>query len=245
MDLLATADLSITKTDVRDPVLVSDFLIYNMTVTNHGPGQATGVVVTDTLPSGVTFVQVTSSQGSCSGTTTVTCNLGNLNSGASAKMTLFVTPTVTGSLSNTASVSGTKTDPNSANNQATQSTTVNPRLCNGLAATIIGTPYADTLNGTSGPDIIVGLSGNDVISGLDGNDIICAGSGNDIIRGGDGNDLLRGEEGRDTLAGGSGQDRLEGGADNDSLNGGPLNDTCVGGPGTDTATACENISSVP
>ena len=232
----ALADLALTKIDSSDPVIVGDVFAYTMSVTNNGPGTANGVVVSDTLPAGVTFIQAAPSQGACSSTTTVTCNLGSLTNGATATVKLYVIPTAAGVLSNTASVTGTNSDPNNANNQATESTTVNLPTCNGLTATIVGTIGNDTLNGTAGRDIIVGLGGNDVINGLDGNDVIC---------GGKGNDRLRGNAGRDTLEGGSGRDRLEGGAGNDRLNGGTLSDNCIGGPGTDTATACENISSVP
>jgi len=239
------ADLSITKADSVDPVIAGDMLSYTITVKNNGPDMVSNVIVTDTLAPGVTFVQATSGQGACNGTATITCQIGSLNSGANTNVTVFVIPMVAGPLSNTASVSGAGNDPNSANNQDTESTVVNPRLCNGLAATIIGTAGNDTLNGTAGPDVIAGLGGNDVINGLGGNDIICAGLGNDTVSGGEGNDLLRGEGGKDVLNGGLGRDRLEGGAGNDQLNGGFQTDTCIGGPGTDTATTCENISSVP
>ena len=241
----AVADLSLTKIDSLDPVMVGDILRYTITVKNNGPDVANGIIVTDTLASNVTFVQATSSQGTCSGTATITCHIGSLNNGANTSITVFVIPMAVGSLSNSASVSGSSNDPNNANNQDTESTGVTPPLCNGLAASIIGTAGNDTLNGTAGADIIAGLGGNDVINGLGGNDIICAGLGNDRVSGGDGNDLLRGDGGKDILNGGLGRDRLEGGAGNDQLNGGFLNDTCIGGPGTDTATACENISSVP
>ena len=66
------ADLAITKSDSPDPVTVSQPLTYTLTVINHGPSAATGVTVTDPLPSTVTFVSASATQGSCSGTTTVT-----------------------------------------------------------------------------------------------------------------------------------------------------------------------------
>ncbi len=63
--LLGNSDLSVTKTDSPDPVTVGNNLTYTVTITNNGPGGATGVVLTDTLPVGVTFVSATPSQGSC------------------------------------------------------------------------------------------------------------------------------------------------------------------------------------
>jgi uncharacterized repeat protein (TIGR01451 family) len=100
------ADLVLTKADSPDPVTVGQTLTYTLTASNNGPANATGVTVTDTLPSGVTFVSASPSQGNCSGTTTVSCTLGDLNNGSSATVTIQVTPTTEGELSNTASVQG-------------------------------------------------------------------------------------------------------------------------------------------
>jgi uncharacterized repeat protein (TIGR01451 family) len=85
------ADLSIAKTDAPDPAKVNEPLTYTLTITNAGPDEATNVVVTDTLPTGVNFGSVTASQGSCSGTGPVTCTLGTLTNGTTATITLVVT----------------------------------------------------------------------------------------------------------------------------------------------------------
>jgi uncharacterized repeat protein (TIGR01451 family) len=119
------AELAITKTDSPDPVTVGTNLAYTITVTNNGPSAATGVTMTDPLPATTTFVSATSSQGTCSGTSTVTCNLGSVDKGGSATVTLVVTPTQVGGISNTASVAANEFDPNLSNNSATQVTTVN------------------------------------------------------------------------------------------------------------------------
>ena len=64
-----------------------------------------------------------------------------------------------------------------------------PLSCNGLTATINGTPGDDNLIGTEGDDVIAGGDGNDTLVGNGGNDIICGGNGNDELSGGDGNDI--------------------------------------------------------
>ncbi len=74
-------------------------------------------------------------------------------------------------------------------------------VCNGLEATIVGTPGNDVINGTPGNDVIVGLGGNDIINGGNGHDVICGGSGNDTLNGNNGNDTLEGGLGNDTLNG--------------------------------------------
>src|SRR5262249_28753732 len=83
--------------------------------------------LTDTLPSGVTFVSVTPTGPICTQSSgTVTCNVGTLASGGSMSISIVITPTSAGVLSNTANVTATEPDPTSANNSATATTTVNP-----------------------------------------------------------------------------------------------------------------------
>jgi uncharacterized repeat protein (TIGR01451 family) len=120
-----TADMSITKT-APTTVNTSSPMVYTIVATNNGPSPATGVTVTDTLPSGVTFVSATSSQGSCTNSAgTVTCTVGNLASGASATISINATsPSHTGTITNTAKVSATQPDPNTANNTASATTQV-------------------------------------------------------------------------------------------------------------------------
>ncbi len=123
VQVLSFADLALAKTDSPDPAQVGHNLTYTVTVTNNGPNPATGVVVTDTLPGGVNFM---SASAGCTGTTTITCNLGTLAAAASTTVTIVVTPTATGTLNNTASVTSATTDTNSANDSGAVSTTVLP-----------------------------------------------------------------------------------------------------------------------
>lgn len=126
-NVIASSDLSITKTDSPDPITVGQNLTYIINVSNNGPSTATGVTVTDTLPGTVTYVSATPSQGSCTGSVTVNCTLGNMINGASATVTIVVTTTEAGTIYNTASVAGSETDPNTGNNTTLSvPTTVNP-----------------------------------------------------------------------------------------------------------------------
>jgi uncharacterized repeat protein (TIGR01451 family) len=125
-------DMSITKTASPDPVAPGGTLTYHLTVTNNGmpamPATTSGVTLTDVLPAGVTFVSATPSSGSCSGTSTVTCNLGIFPSGATATVDIVVTvvTNASGTLTNTAAVAATTSDPDISNNTATATTTVSP-----------------------------------------------------------------------------------------------------------------------
>jgi uncharacterized repeat protein (TIGR01451 family) len=127
------ADLSITKSGAPNPVVSGNRLTYTLTVTNNGPQDATGVTVTDALPGSLHFNSISSSQGTCTRSTatnpkpkdgTVTCSVGNLANGAKASITIVVTATTPGTLTNTAKVNGNETDPDSTNNSATATTPV-------------------------------------------------------------------------------------------------------------------------
>jgi uncharacterized repeat protein (TIGR01451 family) len=118
------ADLSITNTDSRDPVMVGNNLTYTLTVSNAGVDAAASVVVSDTLPAGATFVSATATQGSCAGAGTLTCNLGGMAAGASATVSVIVTPQSAGTITNAASVTSSTPDHDTSNNSATQQTRV-------------------------------------------------------------------------------------------------------------------------
>jgi uncharacterized repeat protein (TIGR01451 family) len=123
-----TADLSITKTDSPDPVTVGSVITYTLTVTNNGIGVAQSAQVVDDLPSSLTYVSCNSTgSGVCGGTGNHgTVDFSSLAVGSSATITLVATVNGTGgaSISNTASVGATTTDPNPANNTANTTTTV-------------------------------------------------------------------------------------------------------------------------
>ena len=120
-----TADLELTKSDNPDPVLAGGQLVYTINVKNNGPHIALDVVVTDTLPSSVTYVSDT---GSCDATAlpVLTCDLGDMAAGSSTSFTITVTVSASanGTITNTASVTGVANDPNATNNTDSEDTLV-------------------------------------------------------------------------------------------------------------------------
>ncbi|HZN05387.1 MAG TPA: PQQ-dependent sugar dehydrogenase, partial [Pyrinomonadaceae bacterium] len=121
-----SADLSVVKTVSPNPGQVGVPLSYRLAVTNNGPAAATNVTVNDPLPAGVAFVSSTPSQGACSGTTTVNCNLGSVAVGATAVVTIVITPSAQGQLANTATVTAGETDSDSSNNSSSITTFIQP-----------------------------------------------------------------------------------------------------------------------
>ena len=121
-------DVSVVKTASASPK-VGQNLIYGLSVKNNSTiNPATGATVIDTLPSGVTFVSATTSQGTCSGTATVICGLGTLGPGQTATVAIVVRPTSVGSRTNTAGVTTTANDTDTTNNSSSVLVNVGPPL---------------------------------------------------------------------------------------------------------------------
>ena len=130
--VVASADISVDKSDSPDPVLAGDQVTYTITAANAGPSTAQGVVLTDTLPAGTTYVSGVDGNGATVCTLVqanqVVCAVGPLNPGQSATvyLTVLVAPSVPDGtvLTNQVAISATTPDPNGANNVATEHTTV-------------------------------------------------------------------------------------------------------------------------
>ena len=126
--LVAQADLKMTITDGKSAATAGTKDTYTITVSNPGPSTATGAVVNDTFPSTFTAVTFTTTQsGGASGFTP--SGSGNISDtvtlpGASSityKAIGTISSSASGSISDTATVSipAGFTDPNAANNTAT------------------------------------------------------------------------------------------------------------------------------
>jgi uncharacterized repeat protein (TIGR01451 family) len=128
-----TADMAVTTTGPSS-VTAGTNATYTITITNNGPSSAAGVVMTDTLPAGSTFVSISQTGGtdgftmSQSGGTAAETATASIAAGHSDSFTLVVNApsslTPGSNFSNTAAVSTTTSDPNTANNTATAPGTI-------------------------------------------------------------------------------------------------------------------------
>ena len=113
-----SADVQIVKTGT----LSAGKVTFTLQVKNNGPAQAQGVVVTDTLPSKVQFISVSTTLGTCTGGSTITCQIGTMSNSQVVTITLVVNVSkAAGFISNTATVSVNSNAPdlNTANNSST------------------------------------------------------------------------------------------------------------------------------
>ncbi|ADU47648.1 DUF11 domain-containing protein [Intrasporangium calvum] len=131
VSFLGSADLSIAKTAAAT-VVAGTQLTYEITVHNAGPSTAVGVVVTDTLPAGLSFVSAQTADGSCTngnpGDRDLRCGLGNLAAGATETITVvaLVAPDVPDGtiLFNAAVVASDTSDPDNSDNRTSVKTVV-------------------------------------------------------------------------------------------------------------------------
>lgn len=128
----ASANLGVTKTDSPDPVIAGNNLTYTITVTNAGPSTAQSVVISDTLPTGASYVGGEDGNGAKVCTLVqpdrVDCALSSIAPGTSKTvyLTVKVAPSVAhgATLNNSVIVSSTTPDPVAANNTAGAATSV-------------------------------------------------------------------------------------------------------------------------
>jgi uncharacterized repeat protein (TIGR01451 family) len=122
------ANLAISKVSSLEAAGPGTVLTYTITVTNSGPSPATGVVVSDTLPAGLSFISVSPGSPTCAETGgAISCTLGMLNDEAVSAVTIVVSATTVGTVTNVARVSSNEADPTLSDNEA-------------AAETIIGAP---------------------------------------------------------------------------------------------------------
>jgi uncharacterized repeat protein (TIGR01451 family) len=146
----SVADIGVT-TSVGSAVFLGQSTTYTITVYNNGTSGAIGVTLSDQLAAGMTLNSVTTTAGTCNSSgNPVTCNLGNMNSGANVTVTVVETATTSGAYANTASVTDSATsppDPNTGNNSFTAVATVqSPSCANVSQASPASSPLTGVIN---------------------------------------------------------------------------------------------------
>ena len=121
VNAMPSADIQVSKSVDNNAPHVGDNVTFTVTAHNNGPDDATGVHVIDLLPTGLTLVSSSPSQGTY---TAGVWDVGSVANGVSAALQVVAHVAQAGSITNTATKSAeTEFDPNTAND--TDSSTVN------------------------------------------------------------------------------------------------------------------------
>ena len=120
------ADLAVSNSVSTFALNVSSNTTFTVTVTNLGPSAASGVVVTDSLPAGLTFTTASVSQGTwINNGNSVVASLGTIGNQGVATMTIQAAGSASGQWTNSATVSSGTPESNAANNTAVAVVSVN------------------------------------------------------------------------------------------------------------------------
>lgn len=124
-------DLRLTKSDSPDPVMVCGLLTYTLAITNTGPGTAYGILVTDTLPTELTYLTGHTGQPGrvCSLTgNVITCELNAMKRDDTASIFILTKvkqgTTAPSTIQNTAVVGSDNPDSDSSDNSDSEDTYV-------------------------------------------------------------------------------------------------------------------------
>ena len=119
------ANLKVEKTVDNSTPKVGDNITFTIKVSNNGPSNATGVSVSDLLPSGYTLVSSNTATGTYN-TATGVWTIGNLALSSVATLTITAKVNATGTYANTATVTASETDPDTSDNTSTVTPNPNP-----------------------------------------------------------------------------------------------------------------------
>ena len=121
-----TADLSVQDRESASQDSLDGALTETVTVVNHGPGEATGVDLTDALDAAAQVTAVEPGAFTCTSGMPVQCHLADLAAGASDSFAVVVRPLRPGHFIDAVTVSGTQPDPSYANDFVKTVATVTP-----------------------------------------------------------------------------------------------------------------------
>ena len=112
VEIPPSADLAVEK-EVVSVGNYTDEIVYIISVTNHGPNDATGVVVSDLLPDGLVFIEANNENYNAA---TGVWYIGDLANGESISIMITARINVTGNVTNFVNVTGNEFDHDKTNN---------------------------------------------------------------------------------------------------------------------------------
>jgi uncharacterized repeat protein (TIGR01451 family) len=119
------ADIQVNQTQTTTTQNNKTYVTYTINTTNNGPDNATGLQITDTLPTGLTWIS-DNSQGTYNPTTGI-WNIGTLNNNTNTTITITAQITGTGNITNTAQTTTENQQDWNSNNNAQTTTTEKPQ----------------------------------------------------------------------------------------------------------------------
>jgi uncharacterized repeat protein (TIGR01451 family) len=148
--VVSSADLAVSNAASPDPVAAGGNVTYSQVVTNNGPSAADNATLVEAIPANTTFISLAYPSGwtcitpAVGAAGNVICTDLSLNGGTAATFSL-VTKVTAGTANgtvivDTATVSSSATDPNSANNTASASTVVGTTTGGELTVTNAASP---------------------------------------------------------------------------------------------------------
>jgi uncharacterized repeat protein (TIGR01451 family) len=163
------ADLELVKRVNNPRPNVGDVITYTVTLTDNGPNNATGVVVSDPLPAGLRFVFASPSQGTYNSATGI-WTVGTVTTAAPQTLQIMATVVSPDAQTNTATIThADQFDPNPNNNSS--STTVTPQVADLMLSKTVDNPspnIGDTIHYTImladlGPNAATNVTVQDIL----------------------------------------------------------------------------------
>ncbi|MDI5951098.1 MBG domain-containing protein [Flavobacterium yafengii] len=151
------SDLKVVKTVSNSSPTFGSDVTFTITASNLGVSNDTNVVINDAIPNGYTIVSVTPSTGTWS---SPNWTIGNFAKGATATLTVIAKVKKAGIYANTATISGTNSDPVAENNTSTST----PVPLNSIVDAI--NDAGTTVYGSTNETAITNVLSNDTLNGV-------------------------------------------------------------------------------
>ncbi len=149
----ASADLALTMSADNS---TAGTITYTLAAKNANGGTGGNVALTVQLPDGVSAASATTDHGSCSGTSTIICQLGSFAAATVANITIVANVTTSQTFTTTASLTEDQSDPNASNNTASLTTTPAAPAAKIPTVAFLGTAGKARVTGLKHSALIVG-----------------------------------------------------------------------------------------